>query len=51
MKEIINTSLAPKPGGHFSQATKKNNTVYVAGQAPVDIKLVRFQRLSKNRQE
>ncbi|GEN87092.1 RidA family protein [Oceanobacillus sp. FSL W8-0428] len=38
MKEIINTSLAPKPGGHFSQATKKNNTVYVAGQAPVDIK-------------
>ncbi|WP_054860255.1 Rid family detoxifying hydrolase [Gracilibacillus sp. JCM 18860] len=38
MKEIINTNLAPKPGGHFSQGVKVNQTIYVAGQAPVDPK-------------
>ncbi|WP_413378049.1 RidA family protein [Alkalihalobacillus sp. 1P02AB] len=38
MKEIISTNFAPKPGGHFSQGIKVNNTVYVAGQTPVDPK-------------
>lgn len=38
MKKIINTNLAPKPGGHFSQGVKVNNRIYVGGQTPVDPK-------------
>lgn len=33
---IIETDLAPRPGGHYSQAVVHNGTVYVAGQLPVD---------------
>ncbi|WP_179134449.1 RidA family protein [Oceanobacillus timonensis] len=36
MKQVINTNMAPVPGGHFSQGIKMNNRVYVAGQPPVD---------------
>lgn len=32
MKQMINTSSAPKPVGTYSQAIKAGNTLYVAGQ-------------------
>ncbi len=32
--ESIETSNAPKPGGHYSQAMVHQGTVYVAGQLP-----------------
>lgn len=35
MKRVINTPLAPKPVGPYSQAIEVNNTLYVAGQIPV----------------
>jgi len=33
---LVETDLAPQPGGHYSQAVVHNGTVYVAGQLPVD---------------
>jgi 2-iminobutanoate/2-iminopropanoate deaminase len=36
MIRTIYTDQAPKPGGHYSQATVHNGTVYVAGQLPID---------------
>ena len=36
MKEIIHTSLAPKPIGPYSQAIKLDNLVFLSGQIPVD---------------
>ncbi len=36
MKKIL-TPNAPAPGGHYSQATVHNNTVYVSGLLPVKI--------------
>lgn len=35
-KEIIMTSAAPLPRGTYSQAIKCGNTVYFAGQIPLD---------------
>ena len=32
----IETSHAPRPGGHYSQAVVHGDTVYVAGQLPID---------------
>lgn len=32
----IETSHAPRPAGHYSQAMVHGDTVYVAGQLPVD---------------
>lgn len=37
MKREIRTSLAPMPGGHFSQGLKVNNRIYVAGQPPINV--------------
>ena len=34
--EVILTSNAPKPAGHYSQAIVHNNLVYVSGQLPID---------------
>lgn len=36
MKEIINTSHAPKAVGPYSQAVEANGTLYVSGQLPID---------------
>ncbi len=36
MKEIIQTSSAPKAIGTYSQAVKLGNTVYLSGQIPLD---------------
>ena len=36
MKKIL-TSKAPLPGGHYSQATVHNNTVYISGLLPVKL--------------
>lgn len=36
MKQEIQTTLAPTPGGHFSQGLKVNNKIYVAGQTPIN---------------
>lgn len=33
---LIHTDRAPRPGGHYSQAVVHGDTVYVAGQLPVD---------------
>jgi len=38
MKQKITTTLAPTPGGPFSQAIRVGNRVYVAGQTPIDPK-------------
>lgn len=32
MKQMIETPLAPKPSGTYSQAIRSNNTVYLSGQ-------------------
>lgn len=32
----IETPHAPRPGGHYSQAVVHGDTVYVAGQLPID---------------
>ncbi len=32
----VQTDLAPRAGGHYSQAVVHNGTVYVAGQLPID---------------
>lgn len=32
----INTSKAPLPLGHYSQAIVKENVIYVSGQLPID---------------
>lgn len=36
MKVQIKTSLAPTPGGAYSQGIKVGNRIYVAGQVPID---------------
>jgi len=33
---LVETSHAPRPGGHYSQAVIHGDTVYVAGQLPID---------------
>jgi len=33
---FVHTDLAPSPGGHYSQAVIHGDTVYVAGQLPID---------------
>ncbi len=33
---LVETSNAPRPGGHYSQAVIHGDTVYVAGQLPID---------------
>jgi 2-iminobutanoate/2-iminopropanoate deaminase len=33
---FVETPLAPRPGGHYSQAVVFGDTVYVAGQLPVN---------------
>lgn len=33
---LVQTDLAPAPGGHYSQAVVHGDTVYVAGQLPID---------------
>lgn len=33
---LVETPRAPRPGGHYSQAVIHGNTVYVAGQLPID---------------
>jgi len=33
---IVHTDHAPRPGGHYSQAVVHHDTVYVAGQLPID---------------
>lgn len=38
MKKVINTPLAPTPGGHFSQGIVVNGRIYVAGQTPINPK-------------
>ncbi len=35
MKRVINTPLAPKPVGPYSQAIEANGTLYVAGQIAI----------------
>jgi 2-iminobutanoate/2-iminopropanoate deaminase len=37
MKQEIRTSLAPLPVGPYSQGIKVGNTVYVAGQGPLNV--------------
>ena len=37
MKQKIETADAPKPSGTYSQAIKAGNTIYLAGQIPLDI--------------
>jgi 2-iminobutanoate/2-iminopropanoate deaminase len=36
MKKIIRTSEAPAAVGAYSQAVEINNTLYIAGQVPID---------------
>lgn len=36
MKEKIETKVAPKPSGTYSQAIKTGNIVYLAGQIPIN---------------
>ncbi len=36
--ETINTTNAPQPGGHYSQAVVYNGLVFVAGQLSIDPK-------------
>lgn len=33
---IVQTDLAPRPAGHYSQAVVHGGTVYVSGQLPID---------------
>lgn len=33
---IVQTDLAPRAGGHYSQAVVHGRTVYVSGQLPID---------------
>jgi 2-iminobutanoate/2-iminopropanoate deaminase len=37
-KEVISTDLAPAPGGHYSQAVRAGNEIYVSGSGPFDPK-------------
>jgi 2-iminobutanoate/2-iminopropanoate deaminase len=34
--KLIHTHRAPQPAGHYSQAVVHGDTVYVAGQLPID---------------
>ena len=34
--KLIQTDRAPAPAGHYSQAVVHNDTVYIAGQLPID---------------
>ncbi|MBL8188406.1 MAG: RidA family protein [Acidobacteria bacterium] len=33
---FVETSNAPKPGGHYSQAVIHNGLIYISGQLPID---------------
>jgi len=35
-KQVISTKGAPAPGGHYSQAVRAGNEIYVAGSGPFD---------------
>jgi 2-iminobutanoate/2-iminopropanoate deaminase len=35
-KQVIHTERAPKPVGPYNQAIVTGNTIYVAGQGPID---------------
>ena len=35
MKRVINTPLAPKPVGPYSQAVEANDTLYISGQIAI----------------
>ena len=37
MKQSVESSLAPKPIGPYSQAVLSNNTVYISGQIPFNV--------------
>ena len=37
-KKIILTGRAPAPGGHYSQAVRAGNEIYVSGSGPFDPK-------------
>ncbi|MFW5851705.1 MAG: Rid family detoxifying hydrolase [Bacteroidota bacterium] len=37
MKTPIESSQAPKPIGPYSQAVKKDNTLYISGQLPLNV--------------
>lgn len=37
-KQVIRTSNAPEPKGPYNQAIVAGNTIYVAGQGPIDPK-------------
>lgn len=37
-KKIVKTDKAPAPGGHYSQAVRVGNDVYVSGSGPFDPK-------------
>lgn len=37
MKHIIQTNMAPKPIGPYSQAIKINNIIILSGQIPIDV--------------
>jgi len=34
--QTFNTTNAPKPGGHYSQAVIHNKTIYISGQLPIN---------------
>jgi len=42
MKKIINTPLAPKAVGPYSQAVQAGNTLYISGQLGLDAKTGKF---------
>jgi len=33
--QVISTDQAPRPAGHYAQATVANGTVYISGQLPI----------------
>ena len=37
-KKVVKTDKAPAPGGHYSQAVRVGNDIYVAGSGPFDAK-------------
>lgn len=37
-KKIVRTDKAPAPGGHYSQAVRAGNEIYVSGSGPFDPK-------------
>lgn len=35
--QVVETDSAPRPAGHYSQATRANGFIFVSGQLPVDL--------------